>query len=359
MEARDYGYRRNTAFAASIASYGSMKLTLKPLSEQTIVVTGASSGIGLATALQAAEAGAQVVLAARNEAALQKIVADITAHGGKAIYVVTDVSKHDEIDHLAQQAIAHFGGFDTWVNNAGLGLWGRLEEVSDEDHRQLFDINFWGIVYGSVTALRTLKQRGGALINLGSVASDFAFPMQSMYSVTKHAILGYTDALRRELIDEEAPVSVTLIQPASIGTPFHEHAKNYTGRAKKLPPPVYAPEDVARAILYAAEHPKRSIHVGGAGKIMGIAEKLIPALNDKASSVMIKSQFDDGGDNTAGGAEANSLWQAGQDGNVRGHHASIRRSIFTNAELHPAFTWSIVALAASGLGLAFARKRRS
>ena len=336
-----------------------MSIKLKPLSEQIIVVTGASSGIGLATALQAAKAGARVVLASRNQAALEEIVAAITAAGGQAIYVVTDVSKHEEIDNLAQQAIAHFGGFDTWVNNAGLGLWGRLEKVSDEDHRQLFDINFWGIVYGSVTALRTLKQHGGALINLGSVASDFAFPMQSMYSVTKHAILGYTDALRRELLDEDAPVSVTLIQPASIGTPFHEHAKNYTGKAKRLPPPVYAPEDVASAILYAAEHSKRSIHVGGAGKIMSIADKLMPGLNDKASSIMINSQFSEGADNSAGGSEANSLWQPGQDGHVRGNHASIRRSVFTNLELRPALGWSLMALAATGISIILARKGRS
>lgn len=333
-----------------------MKLTLKPISEQTIVITGASSGIGLATAQQAAAAGARVVLASRNEDALKQVVTEITAKGGKAIYVATDVSKHEEIDNLAERAIAEFGPFDTWVNNAGLGLWGRLNEVSDTDHRQLFDINFWGIVYGSVTALRTLTQRGGALINLGSVASDFAFPMQSMYSVTKHAILGYTDALRRELIDEDAPVSVTLIQPASIGTPFHEHAKNYTGKAKKLPPPVYAPEDVARAILYAAEHPRRSIHVGGAGKIMSIADKLLPGLNDKASSVMIKSQFQPGPDNTAGN---DSLWQAGRDGKVRGEHASIRRSVFTNAELNPGITSGVVALAAVGIGVAIALKKRA
>ncbi len=333
-----------------------MKLKLKPLSEQTIVITGASSGIGLATALQAAQGGAQVVLASRNESALKQIVSDITAKGGKALYVVTDVSKHEDIDNLAEKTIARFGGFDTWVNNAGLGLWGRLQEVSDSDHRQLFDINFWGIVYGSVTALRTLKQRGGALINLGSVASDFAFPMQSMYSVTKHAILGYTYALRREQIDEGSPVSITLIQPAAIGTPFHEHAKNYTDKAKKLPPPVYAPEDVARAILYAAEHPRRSIHVGGAGKIMGIAEAIMPGMNDKASSLLIKTQFKDGPDNTAG---QDNLWQAGQDGEVRGDHDSIRRSLFTNAQLKPALTSGILGAAAIGLGLWITQKVRS
>ena len=139
--------------------------------------------------------------------ALDDIVRDLHAQGGRALAVKTDVSKREDIERLAQAAIDHFGGFDTWVNNAGLGLWGRLEEVSDEDHRQLFDINFWGIVYGSTTALKTLRKRGGALINLGSVASDFAFPIQSMYATTKHAIKGFTDALRRELIDEKVPVS--------------------------------------------------------------------------------------------------------------------------------------------------------
>src|SRR3954451_1022136 len=135
-----------------------MNISLKPLSQQTIVITGATSGIGLATAKAAAKRGANLVLAARNEQALADITRELEASGTKAIYVVTDVSRHDEVDRLAQAAINTFGGFDTWVNNAGQGLWGRLDQVSDEDHRRLFDINFWGVVYGSTTALRHLKQ---------------------------------------------------------------------------------------------------------------------------------------------------------------------------------------------------------
>lgn len=324
-----------------------MSVTLKPLSHQTIVITGATSGIGLATAQAAAAQGAKLVLAARNEEVLARTVREIEAQGGQAIYVVTDVSKREEIERLSTAAIERFGGYDTWINNAGLGLWGRLEEVSDEDHRQLFDINFWGIVYGSTTAVRHLKQRGGALINLGSVASDFAFPLQGMYSTTKHAIKGFTDALRRELYDEDAPVSVTLIQPAAIGTPFHHHAKNYTSREQKLPPPIYAPESVARTILFAAEHPRRALHVGGAGKIMGIFSRLTPGLVDLASTPMVESQLK----NELKTPRPNSLWEAGVDGSVRGDQRWIRPSLYAAATVHPAVTATVFGLIGVAAGI--------
>jgi short-subunit dehydrogenase len=332
-----------------------MKSFLKPLSQQTMVITGATSGIGLATARAAAKRGTNLVLAARNEEALAAIVRELEQEGINAIYVVTDVSKHDEVDRLAQAVIDRFGGFDTWVNNAGQGLWGRLEEVSDEDHRRLFDINFWGVVYGSTTAIRHLKQRGGALINLGSVASDFAFPIQGMYSTTKHAIKGFTDALRRELKDDGAKVSVTLIQPAAIGTPFALHAKNYTENEAKLPPPVYAPEDVARTILLAAEHPRRALHVGGAGKLMGIFSRLTPGLVDTASSFMIKSQFKP----EPKQQRQDSLWQPGNDGQVRGDQRFIRRSAYTAAIVNPLATLVLAGLTGAGIGFAAWRKLRS
>ncbi len=329
-----------------------MSLTLKPLSQQVLVITGASSGIGLATAQSAAAQGARVVLASRNEEALARIVQQIKAEGGEAIYVVTDVSKRADVENLAAAAIGQFGGFDTWINDAGLGLWGRLQEVSDADHRQLFDINFWGVVYGSSVAVRHLKQRGGALINLGSVASDFAFPIQGMYSVSKHAIKGYTDALRRELRDESAPISVTLIQPAAIGTPFPLHAKNYNDQEAKLPPPLYAPEDVARTILFAAEHPRRALHVGGAGKVLGIFSRLVPALVDSTSTLLVKSQLKD----QPAVPRKDNLWQAGDDGSVRGGQTGIRHSAYTALTVHPTVT---AALVSAGLiaGVAAWRKR--
>jgi short-subunit dehydrogenase len=325
-----------------------MKISLKPLSQQTIVITGATSGIGLATAQAAAKRGANLVLAARNEEVLAKTVRELEESGVRALYVVTDVGKREDVERLAQSAIEHFGGFDTWVNNAGQGLWGRLEEVTDEDHRRLFDINFWGVVYGSTTALRHLKKQGGALINLGSVASDFAFPIQGMYSTTKHAIKGFTDALRRELNDEGAPVSVTLIQPAAIGTPFALHAKNYTENEAKLPQPIYAPEDVARTILLAAERPRRALHIGGAGKLMGIFSRLTPGLVDTTSSFMIKSQLKP----EPKRHRQDSLWQAGQDGQVRGDQSFIRRSGYTAAIVNPLASLLVVGAVGVGIGLA-------
>lgn len=257
-------------------------MNLKPLSEQVIVLTGASSGIGLATARMAAGRGARLMLAARSEQALQQLTQEITDGGGQAVFVVADVSRQEDVERIVALAHEVYGGFDTWINNAGVGMYGPLMELNEADMRRLFDVNFWGLVYGSRAAVAGLRERGGALINVGSVASEQAIPLQGLYSASKHAVKGYTDALRMELEHEQAPVSVTLIMPAAIDTPFPLHARNYLDSEPQHVPPVYAPEPVARAILHAAETPVREAYVGGGGKAMASFGNLAPGAADRA-----------------------------------------------------------------------------
>jgi NAD(P)-dependent dehydrogenase (short-subunit alcohol dehydrogenase family) len=221
----------------------------KTLGRQTIVITGASFGIGLTTARMAIARGARVVLAARSADVLAQIVGEL---GPRAVHVVADVGSRAAVQAVADKAIATFGGFDTWVNVAGLTVYGPLREISEEDHERLIRTNFWGTVNGSLVAAAHLRHRGGALINVGSIGSDLAFPFQGLYAASKHAVKGFTDTLRMELIAERAPVSVTLIKPASIDTPLPDRARNYMDCRPTLPPPIYPPREVATAILHAA-----------------------------------------------------------------------------------------------------------
>ncbi|QIX59948.1 SDR family oxidoreductase [Hymenobacter lutimineralis] len=254
---------------------------LKKLRDQVIVITGASSGIGLVTARMAAQKGARLVLAARSENALRELVEEIEDHGGEAAYVVADVSRREDILAIVQEAEQRFGGFDTWINNAGVSIYGRLDQIPEEDMRQLFDVNFWGLVNGSLEAARHLKHKGGAIINVGSILSDITAILQTIYSASKHAVKGFTDGLRMELEMEGAPISVTLIQPAAIDTPYPVHAKNFMEREAKHAPPAYAPETVARAILHSATTFERSVVVGGGGKAFIEMEQWTPRLLDK------------------------------------------------------------------------------
>lgn len=323
-----------------------MNLSFKPLREQVIVITGASSGIGLATAKAAASQGAKLVLASRNDEALTRIVDEINSAKGNAIHVAADVGNRADMERIAQAAIERFGGFDTWVNNAGISIYGRLEEVSDEDGHRLFETNFWGVVHGSLVALKHLKQRGGTLINLGSVASDQGHPLQGLYSASKHAVKAFTEALRLELEAEAAPVSVTLIKPTAIDTPFPQHAKNYMAQEPKLPSPIYQPSEVAHAILYAATHAKRDVYIGGSAKVMGTMARMAPHLMDKvAEPMMMKGQVRDEPPRNPEGA----LYQPGFGGHMRGDHPGyvMRRSYYTRAALRPALTGTL--LAAAGL----------
>lgn len=182
--------------------------------------------------------------------------------------------------------IGRHGGFDTWVNNAGVGAYAPLEEISDEDHERLFQTNYWGVVYGSTEALKHLKRRGGALINIGSIASDMPTPLLSAYAASKHAVKEFTNSLRLELQHGNAPVSVTLVKPSGIDTPFGRHAMNYMDDASMVPPPTYHPDEVAKMVLRAAEVPTREITVGGAGVMQTTFFRLLPSIVDKVIEKM-------------------------------------------------------------------------
>lgn len=326
----------------------------KPISEQVIVITGASSGIGLATAFAAARAGAKVVLAARNVDDLNRAVETIRRAGGEAIAVPTDVTQYDQVEALAQQAHETFGRIDSWVNNAAVSAYARFRELPLDDVRQVMDINFLGQVFGAKAALPHLEQTAGALICVGSTLSDRGVPLQSIYCASKHAIKGWLDSLRVELREEGSPVRVTLIHPSSINTPLFNKAKTQLGVMPQPIPPVYDPELAADAILHAAESNERDVFVGGAGKLLATAERVSPKLVDvhQRYTGFSAQQTDwpksaDSPNNLYGPVE--------YDGGVRGdflqgaHTRSLYQAIDTHAVLGSLVTAGALAITASAL----------
>jgi short-subunit dehydrogenase len=324
-----------------------MKIQLKDLDKQVIVITGASSGIGLATARMAAKRGAKVVLAARSGDALQQLANEIRAAGGSAVSVEADVGVETDVRKIAAAAEREFGGFDTWVNNAGASVYGESTEVPLDDMRRVFDTNFWGVVYGSRVAVETLRSRGGALINVGSQVSDVAAPLQGIYSASKHAVKGWTDALRVELEQGGAPVSVTLIKPGPIDTPYTVHAENYLEDQPKHVAPVYTPESVAKAILHAAETPVRDLFVGSGAKVSSALGHWAPRTMDKVFGRIISSGTHSGKPRRGRSA----LHTAGGELEERGDYPGLARpSLYTRLSMHPFIAGAAIAALSVGFG---------
>jgi short-subunit dehydrogenase len=328
-----------------------MTLRLKPLSEQVLVVAGASSGIGLATARRAARAGARVLLAARNGPALQTICAELTAEGCEVDHAVADVGEADAVAAVAARAVERFGRIDSWAQVAGVAIYAPLLETPDEEHARLFRTNYWGVVNAARTAVPILSRQGGAFVVVGSVVSDLGTPILGAYAASKHAAKGYLDSLRIELIAQQAPVSVTLVKPSGIASPLAEHAANHMDTAARVPPPAYSPELVADAILHAAQHPRREIVVGGVGALQILGERMAPHLLDKVSS-LITPLLKDGGRPPEPG---DNLWAPepdGAEGSARQHGRRV--SGYTAATLHRPASLALGALSMGALSVAVA-----
>ncbi len=324
------------------------KLKLKKLKDQVIVITGASSGIGLVTARMAAKQGAKVVAASRNEQALLQLVSELNAQGCMSAYCVADVGKEEEVKRIAKTAIDTFGGFDTWVNNAGVSIFGKTTDVKTDDMKRMFDTNFWGTVYGSKIAVEHFTQRRtpGALINVGSLFGDRGTVVQSTYSAAKFALHSWTENLRMELEKENAPVSITLIHPGRIDTPYNEHAMSYLEKQPSHVGMIYAPEAVAEAVLFAAAHPKRDMYVGSQAKMIATLGRFAPRVMDKWMELtMFRTQHDD---RPSKSREESALYEPGYGMHERGTNSGRvrKRSWYVKATKRPLIT----VLAAAGVG---------
>ena len=305
----------------------------------------------------AARAGARVVLSSRNEKDLLDAVIRIRDNGGRAFHIVADVADPDAVDRIANVAVEQFGGIDTWVNNAGIGMYGKLTDTPLADKRRLFDVDFWGVVHGCRAAVRHMRVGGGAIINVGSVASDRAAPLLGIYSAAKHAVKAYTDTLRMELEHDRIPISVSLIKPASINTPFIEHARSHMDTEPEFMPPVYPPEEVARAILACAERPIRDVLVGGSAKFLSGVGTLAPRTMDAymhaaAFRQQKHSRANDGVD---------ALEKPQHDGRRRGPTGrhTLQRSAYTRFAISRAkHSLPLLAAGALAAGLVFGLPRR-
>ena len=319
----------------------------KPLDKQVLVVTGATSGIGLATVKALSAAGARIVMVARGEADLSRIAADLRSRGGNVTFAVADVGNSADVRDVAAHAIATYGGFDTWVNIAGLTIYGELRQVSEADNVKLMQTNFWGTVHGSLVAAEHLRERGGTIINVGSVACDLAFTRQGIYVASKHAVKGFTDALRMELLEQGAPINVTLLKPNSIDSPLPQRARNYMDKEPMLPPPIYPPEEVAYAIAKCAVHPRRELVVGGGGVPLIAFRRLMPSLYDRIGPAITFFER-----RAIPARNQPGALHAPQSGaKVRGEQPGyvMRTSLYTRAVLNPGAAVAATAVLAVGV----------
>jgi short-subunit dehydrogenase len=247
-----------------------------------VVLTGASSGIGRATALELARRGVNLCLVARRERPLADAALECQRLGVDAIAVAADIAEEGVAEAVAARAVEQLGRLDGWISNAGVTALGSFEEIPSRAFRRVMDVNFFGAVAGARAALPYFKAAGhGVLINMGSMVSRLSEPYASAYVASKHALRGFGQSLRQELrVAGRSRIHVCTVMPAMIDTPLLEHAANFTGRALKAMPPVYGPEEVAATTVDLLARPRREVFVGHSGPTMQALSGVAPGMTE-------------------------------------------------------------------------------
>ncbi len=248
---------------------------------RTVVITGASAGVGRAAALEFARRGVDAALLARDLSALEQVANEVRRLGARALPIALDVSDADAVEAAAERVEAELGPIDVWVNNAMVTVFAPVERLSADEFRRVTEVTYLGYVWGTMAALKRMRKRNhGAIVQVGSALAYRSIPLQSAYCGAKHAIRGFTDALRCELLHERSRVHVTMVQMPALNTPQFDWAQCHMPHAPQPVPPIYQPEVAARAIVWAATHRRREMFVGMSSIKAILANKVVPGLLD-------------------------------------------------------------------------------
>jgi NAD(P)-dependent dehydrogenase (short-subunit alcohol dehydrogenase family) len=257
-------------------------LNMKKTRRRVVVITGASAGIGRATAQAFAREGAGIALIARGRAGLNGARADVEKRGGEALVLPLDVADPVAVEKAAQQIEQKLGPIDVWINNAMASVFSPIKEMTPEEFKRVTEVTYLGYVYGTLAALkRMLLRNRGLIIQVGSALAYRGIPLQSAYCAAKHAIQGFVDSLRCELLHDKSRVRVALVDPPAMNTPQFGWVKSRLPRKAQPVPPIYQPEIAAEAIVYASHHPRREIYVGMPTVGAIVVNKFVPGLLDQ------------------------------------------------------------------------------
>lgn len=249
---------------------------------KVIAITGASAGIGRATAHAFAKSGARIGLIARSEKALEDTKAEVEKAGGQALVLPCDISDAEAVEQAAQKLEDHFGPIDVWINSAMISVFSPFEKVSADEYRRVTDVTYHGFVYGTMAALRRMKPRNrGLIIQVGSALAYRSIPLQAAYCGAKHAIKGFTDSIRSELHYEKSAVEISMVQLPAFNTPQFNWVRLHLDKRPQPLPPIHAPALAGEAIVWAAENPQREVWVGWPTFQAILGHKVFPGFLDR------------------------------------------------------------------------------